>query len=60
MPSPLNPTSTAMDAKAAKKEAVRTRFLGVWERIRDELLAQFEAEGMSSDAIAWTRRVRAL
>jgi farnesyl diphosphate synthase len=57
MPAPNIPTNTAMDARAAKKDAARTRFLGVYDKLRAELVGQFQKESMSQDAIEWFERV---
>lgn len=45
--------STA-EAKAAR----RTKFEGVFAKIRDELIEHFEGEGMPAEAVEWYRNVR--
>jgi hypothetical protein len=71
MPEPMIPTMIAKaasalqgggsdakaGAKAEAKKAARTRFEGVWERIRDELLKHFASEGMPQDAQDWFKEV---
>ncbi|KII90497.1 hypothetical protein PLICRDRAFT_136766 [Plicaturopsis crispa FD-325 SS-3] len=53
---PVNKTSVAADAKAAKKAEARTKFEGAFARIREELLSDFAEQGMPKDAIEWYQR----
>lgn len=46
---------SSADAKAAR----RAKFEGVFEKIRDELIEHFAAQGMPQEAIEWYRNVRA-
>jgi farnesyl diphosphate synthase len=46
-------------ATPATKAARRTKFAGVFSKIRDELIDHFAGEGMPQEAVEWYRNVRA-
>ncbi|TFK46254.1 farnesyl-diphosphate synthase [Heliocybe sulcata] len=55
-PSPMIKTEVAAKANGTSKQAARKRFDGVFETLRDEIMADFTAKGMPPDAISWYKR----
>lgn len=54
-----NPTNNKTTTKELSKKKLLTRekFEGAWLKIRDELLAFFDSNGMPAEAREWYKRV---